>query len=63
MIKIIEVKTKEDLEKFYEIYRRVYRDNPYFVYPIKKDYLKYINGENNDLAKYPHITRRFRWYS
>lgn len=55
MIKIIEVKTKEDLEKFYEIYRRVYRDNPYFVYPIKKDYLKYINGENNDLAKYPHI--------
>ena len=56
MIKIIEVKTKEDLEKIYGIYDKVYSDSKYFVYPIKKDYLKYIQGENNDLADFPHKT-------
>ena len=56
MIKIKEVKTKDEFEKFYGIYEKVYGDNPYFVYPIKKDYLKYIKGQNNDLGMFPYIT-------
>lgn len=56
MIKIKEVKTKDDLEKFYGIYREIYDGNPYFVYPTKRDYLKYIQGQNNDLGDFPHIT-------
>lgn len=56
MIKIKEVKTKGDLEKFYGIYKEIYDGNPYFVYPTKRDYLKYIQGQNNDLGDFPHIT-------
>lgn len=53
-IKIVEAKTDSDFEKFYDIVNRIYKDNEYYVHPIKKDYIKYIQGQNNDLKELPH---------
>lgn len=54
MINIVEVKTKKDYMDFVELAFDIYRDNKYWVAPIKKDYFKYIQGNNNELSKFPH---------
>ncbi|MDO5713078.1 MAG: GNAT family N-acetyltransferase [Tissierellia bacterium] len=52
--KIKEVKNKEDYESFMLLPFELYRGNKYWVAPIKKDYIKYIQGEHNDLGQCPH---------
>lgn len=54
MIRIKEVVTKEDYEAFADFARDLYRDNPYWVQPIRSDYLKYLKGKNNELLDFPH---------
>ena len=54
MIKIKEVASQKDYEAFADLARDLYKDNPYWVQPIRSDYLKYLQGQNNDLGLTPH---------
>lgn len=51
---IKEVETKREYEDFVELPFQIYRDNKYWVAPIKKDYLKSIQGKDNDLLLTKH---------
>ena len=53
-IVIKEVETKREYEDFVELPFQIYRDNKYWVAPIKKDYLKSIQGKDNDLLLTKH---------
>ena len=54
MITIKEAKTKEDLLAFTKLANKIYAENPYWVAPITKDYIAYIQGKDNELADCPH---------
>lgn len=49
-----EVVTEDDYRIFTELPFKIYKDNPYWVAPIRKDYRKYIHGKDNDLGHCPH---------
>ncbi|WP_240648981.1 GNAT family N-acetyltransferase [Anaerosphaera multitolerans] len=51
---IKEVNSHSDYLDFIELPFLLYRDNPYWVPPIKKDYLLYLKGKNNSLSSCPH---------
>ena len=51
---IREVVDQKGYQEFMLLPFRLYKDNDYWVAPIKKDYIKYIQGENNDLGHCPH---------
>ena len=51
---IKEVETKREYEDFVELPFKIYRDNKYWVAHIKKDYLKSIQGKDNDLNLTKH---------
>lgn len=54
MIDIVEVKTQQDYMDFVELAFDIYKNEKYWVAPIKKDYFKYIQGRNNELRNFPH---------
>ncbi len=46
-INIQEVKTLKQQKEFVELPFRIYKDNPYWVPPIKADEMKFMNGDQN----------------
>lgn len=54
MIRIKEVRSQKDYQAFADLAKDLYQDNPYWVQPIRSDYLKYLQGQNNDLKLTPH---------
>lgn len=53
-IVIKEVETKKEYDDFVELPFQLYKDNKYWVAPIKKDYLASIQGKDNDLNLTKH---------
>lgn len=53
-IVIKEVETKREYDDFVELPFQLYKDNKYWVAPIKKDYLGSIKGKDNDLLLTEH---------
>lgn len=49
MIKIVEAKTKKELKKFVDIPFYLYKNDPYWVAPLKDEQLKKLMGVNNPL--------------
>ena len=47
MIRIKEVRSQKDYQAFADLAKDLYQDNPYWVQPIRSDYLKYLQGQNN----------------
>lgn len=54
MIEIKEVETEKDLDAFASVVYDIYRDNPYYVFPLYNDYKNYVKGNNNRLLSCPH---------
>jgi len=51
-ITITEVKTQKDKKKFVNLQFELYKNNKYFVPPLKKGEMKYLDTENNPSYKY-----------
>ncbi|KXO16278.1 GNAT family N-acetyltransferase [Peptoniphilus sp. GNH] len=51
---IKEVKGGREFDDFINLPYEIYNKNPYWVAPIKKDYIKAIKGEGNELSFCPH---------
>jgi hypothetical protein len=49
MVEIIEVKDKSGIKKFIEVPWLLYKDDPYWVPPLKGDLLKTLLGKDNPL--------------
>ncbi|MDO5716864.1 MAG: hypothetical protein Q4Q17_03585 [Tissierellia bacterium] len=49
MIKIIKVETDQQLEEFIELPYKIYKDDPWWVPPLRKEYKKYIQGKTSDV--------------